>query len=104
MGIPVTGRSSRLWIYYRSTEEILGWSSGVLHGVAFDDLSGEGYDTLAGYRSLLHGARPAAAGYPTQQAEVTAVVAQVQTWLGRGIPPSEIAVCARFKPATQSDR
>jgi superfamily I DNA/RNA helicase len=97
LGIFVAGRSSRLRINYRSTEEILAWSTGVLDGSRIEDLGGEGNDSLAGYRSLLHGKRPHAAGHPTEQAEVTALVERVGDWIGQGVRPSEIAVCTRFK-------
>ncbi|WP_281154773.1 UvrD-helicase domain-containing protein [Streptomyces sp. HYC2] len=96
LGISVTGRTHRLRINYRSTEEILGWSTGVLSPVTVDDLGGEGADTLAGYRSLLHGRRPQADGYGSEQAEVTALVERVEGWIAQGIRPSEIGVCARF--------
>jgi superfamily I DNA/RNA helicase len=61
-----------------------------------EDLGGEGSDSLAGYRSLLHGKRPYAAGYPTEQAEVTALVERVEEWIGQDVRPNEIAVCTRF--------
>ncbi|SEC01378.1 UvrD/REP helicase N-terminal domain-containing protein [Streptomyces sp. 2131.1] len=96
LGITVTGRSTRLRINYRSTEEILAWSTGVLEDVPVEDLGGEGGDTLAGYRSLLHGRRPTADGHGSEQAEVTALVERVEGWLAQGIRPSEIAVCTRF--------
>ncbi|WP_330466627.1 UvrD-helicase domain-containing protein [Micromonospora zamorensis] len=96
LGISVTGRSSRLRVNYRSTEEILAWSTGVLLGARIEDLGGDGDDTLAGYRSLLHGKRPHFAGHPTSQAEVAALVERVGEWLKQGVAASEIAVCARF--------
>ncbi|WP_406407717.1 UvrD-helicase domain-containing protein [Streptomyces sp. NBC_01643] len=96
LGITVTGRSSRLRINYRSTEEILVWSTGILDDVAVDDLGGEGSDSLAGYRSLLHGRRPNADGYGSEQDEVTALVKRIEKWLAQGVQPSEIAVCTRF--------
>ncbi|MGP3756170.1 UvrD-helicase domain-containing protein [Streptomyces sp. IBSNAI001] len=96
LGITVTGRSNRLRINYRSTEEILVWSTGILEDVAVEDLGGGGGDTLAGYRSLLHGRRPTAGGHGSEQAEVTALVKRVEGWLAQGIRPSEIAVCTRF--------
>jgi superfamily I DNA/RNA helicase len=64
--------------------------------VSIDDLGGEGSDTLAGYRSLLHGRRPHVGGYGSEQAEVTALVERVEGWIAQGIRPSEIGVCARF--------
>ncbi|MEU8261585.1 UvrD-helicase domain-containing protein [Micromonospora sp. NPDC048999] len=96
LGISVTGRSSRLRINYRSTEEILSWSTRVLLGSRVGDLGGDGEDSLTGYRSLLHGKRPQAQGHPTPQAEVAALVKQVGEWLEQGVGPSEVAVCARF--------
>ncbi|PZH15650.1 DNA helicase UvrD [Streptomyces sp. NTH33] len=96
LDISVTGRTHRLRINYRSTEEILAWSTGILSPVTVDDLGGEGADTLAGYRSLLHGRRPQVSGYGSEQAEVAALVERVEEWIAQGIRPSEIGVCARF--------
>ncbi|MET8482847.1 UvrD-helicase domain-containing protein [Streptomyces tendae] len=96
LGISVAGRTHRLRINYRSTEEILAWSTGILAPMSVDDLGGEGSDTLAGYRSLLHGRRPQVAGHGSEQAEVAALVERVQGWIAQGIAPSEIGVCTRF--------
>ncbi|MFD8493869.1 UvrD-helicase domain-containing protein [Amycolatopsis sp. NPDC059657] len=96
VGISVTGRSSRLRINYRSTAEILVWSTGVLDGSSVGELSGDGSDSLAGYRSLLHGTRPEATGYPNEQVEVAALTERVGEWIAQGVLPSEIAVCSRF--------
>ncbi|WP_399892107.1 UvrD-helicase domain-containing protein [Streptomyces sp. BBFR51] len=96
LGIAVAGRTHRLRINYRSTEEILAWSTGILSPVSVDDLGGEGSDTLAGYRSLLHGRRPQVGGHGSEHAEIAALVEQVRKWIAQGIKPSEIGVCARF--------
>lgn len=96
VGIPVAGRTSRLRINYRSTEEILAWSTGLLGGVRVGDLGGDGVDSLAGYRSLLHGKRPRAIGFPSEADEVAALTRRVQEWINDGVRPNEIAVCTRF--------
>ncbi|GAA3504732.1 ATP-dependent helicase [Streptomyces prasinosporus] len=96
LGIRVTGRTHRLRLNYRSTEEILTWSTGLLSPVTVEDLGGDGSDTLAGYRSLLHGRRPHVAGCTSEQEEVAALVTRVQDWVAQGVRPSEIGVCARF--------
>ncbi|BCY13176.1 DEAD/DEAH box helicase [Actinoplanes sp. L3-i22] len=96
MGISVAGRSSRMRINYRSTEEILRWSTGVLLDMPVEDLGGTGTDTLAGYRSLLHGKKPRTDGYASEDAEVAALVARIQEWVGSGVRTGEIAVCTRF--------
>jgi superfamily I DNA/RNA helicase len=96
LGIAVTGRTSRLRVNYRSTEEILAWSTGIIDGAAVEDLGGGGRDSLSGYRSLLHGRRPRTHAYDAEASEVAALVERVREWLGQGIKPGEIAVCARF--------
>ncbi|GAA1946107.1 UvrD-helicase domain-containing protein [Kitasatospora viridis] len=96
LGITVKGRSSRLRINYRSTEEILAWSTGIIGAVPVEDLGGDGNDSLAGYRSLLHGRRPHIDGHGSEQAEVAALVERVEGWIAQGIRPAEIGVCARF--------
>ncbi|MCP3818400.1 AAA family ATPase [Streptomyces sp. A3M-1-3] len=96
LGVSVTGRSSRLRINYRSTEEILVWSTGILDTVAVEDLAGEGCDSLSGYRSLLHGRKPHIDGHSSEQAEVGALVKRIEGWISQGIRPAEIAVCTRF--------
>ncbi|KIQ64668.1 DNA helicase UvrD [Kitasatospora griseola] len=96
LGIQTTGRSFRLRVNYRSTEEILTWSAQLMAPVRIDALEGDAIDSLAGYRSLLRGRRPETRGYPSRQQEVTALVEQIQQWISDGIAPSEIGVCARF--------
>ncbi|MBO1330962.1 ATP-dependent helicase [Streptomyces sp. VRA16 Mangrove soil] len=102
LGIPVRGRSTRLRLNYRSTEEILRWSSSLLDGrvvsrLGEDDDEDGRPDSLRGYRSELHGRSPAVFGHGTQEDELRALVAQVRAWMEQdGVSSSEIAVCARF--------
>ncbi|MFG3281073.1 UvrD-helicase domain-containing protein [Streptomyces sp. NPDC048111] len=101
LGIHITGRSARLRVNYRSTEEILRWSTSLLDGQSVVRLGEDGHDdasadTLRGYRSELHGRMPDAVGHATQQQELTALTQQVRAWIDGGVKPSEIAVCARF--------
>jgi superfamily I DNA/RNA helicase len=56
-GIEIRGRSRKLRINYRTTEETRAWATAVLHGHDFDDLDG-GLDPATDYRSLLHGDEP----------------------------------------------
>ena len=56
-GIEIRGRSSKLRINYRTTEETRAWATAVLNGIDFDDLDG-GLDPATDYRSLLHGDKP----------------------------------------------
>ncbi|KPC78712.1 DEAD/DEAH box helicase [Streptomyces sp. NRRL S-4] len=102
LGIHVRGRTSRLRLNYRSTEEILRWSATLLDGqpvgrLGEDDDDDAGRDSLHGYRSQLRGRLPAARGYDSQDEELKALTAQIRTWIEEdGVKPSEVAVCARF--------
>ncbi|MFD9975897.1 UvrD-helicase domain-containing protein [Streptomyces sp. NPDC059017] len=96
LGIPVAGRSSRLRINYRSTEEILRWAAHLMEDERVESLSGDGVDSLAGYRSLLHGRRPALMDFAGEDTELKAVVEKICAWVTGGVAPAEIAVAARF--------
>jgi superfamily I DNA/RNA helicase len=61
-GIDIRGRSRKLRINYRTTEETRAWATSVLHGVDFDDLDG-GSDSASDTRSLLHGDVPLVQGF-----------------------------------------
>lgn len=61
-GIEIRGRSRKLRINYRTTEETRAWATAVLHGLDFDDLDG-GTDPTTDYRSLLHGDDPLIKGF-----------------------------------------
>jgi hypothetical protein len=75
-GIEIRGRSRRLKINYRTTEQIRNWSVGVLAGVPNDDLDGE-IDRDKGYRSLRKGAPPKIELFQNQQAEIQFLVNQM---------------------------
>ncbi|MFR9757454.1 UvrD-helicase domain-containing protein [Streptomyces sp. TR06-5] len=102
LGIPVQGRSARLRLNYRNTEEILRWSTALLNGrditrLGEDDAADGAPDTLNGYHSELHGRIPTARGFASQDQELRALVEQVREWVDQdGVQPADIAVCARF--------
>lgn len=68
-GIKITGRSKKLRINYRTTEENRRWAVNLLEGVSFDDLDG-GQDDQKGYKSLLHGVAPRVEHLSSFQAEI----------------------------------
>src|SRR5262249_12605015 len=67
-GIQIQGRSSKLRINYRTTEEIRAWATAVLRGLEADDLDG-GRDDATGYKALLSGPRPEVHHFPTREQE-----------------------------------
>ena len=94
-GINVRGRSKRLRLNYRTTQEIRAWAVSVLEGVSVDDLD-EGTDTLRGYVSLMHGVAPELVGCRSEAEELDGLVAWV-----RALPEDQIqffdigVLCAR---------
>lgn len=56
-GIDIRGRSSRLKVNYRTTDETRKLAVSILEGVEVDDLDG-GLDTQSFYHSLIHGPNP----------------------------------------------
>lgn len=56
-GINIRGRSRKLKINYRTTDEIRSWAARLLEGRSIDDLDGGG-DTNSLYKSLTHGEAP----------------------------------------------
>lgn len=76
-GIEIRGRSRRLRLNYRTTDEIRKWASQILMGSTFDDLDG-GQNDLNDYRSLLHGKEPSVKGFTTFNDEVKYITEQLQ--------------------------
>ncbi|MFF1357390.1 UvrD-helicase domain-containing protein [Streptomyces sp. NPDC058297] len=97
LGIRVVGRSTKMRKNYRSTHEILSWSTALLVGRPFEELADEGRnETLLGYRSALHGNGPALHQAAAEEAELDALVDRVRDWLDDGISPNEIGIAGRF--------
>ncbi|MBB6173091.1 superfamily I DNA/RNA helicase [Nocardiopsis mwathae] len=94
LGINVRGRSHRLRVSYRVTQEILDWAMPTLGrptAIGMDDNA----DTLVGYRSLLRGTEPVLRGCADRGEERAALGEWVRVWLEAGVPPSAIAVAGR---------
>ena len=94
LGIDIRGRSHRLKLNYRTTEQVLRWALGLVTGDV-DDLDG-GRDNAVGYRSLYSGPAPEVVDVATPAAEVAALVARVRTLVAT-TPAAEIAVVARTR-------
>ncbi|MEW1599440.1 UvrD-helicase domain-containing protein [Streptomyces sp. NPDC093808] len=107
LGINIRGRASRLTLSYRTTKEILAQALRVVDPknaddkITYDDLD-DGTDTLAGYRSVLHGPKPDFVPYVTWDDELAGLATTLRTWreelstddTGASRDPSgRIAVC-----------
>lgn len=69
-GIDIRGRSRKLRLNYRTTDEIRRWATNILEGMSVDDLDG-GTDSLKVYRSLMHGDTPIVKGFSRFEDELT---------------------------------
>ena len=94
LGISVRGRSRRLALNYRTTQEILAWSVPLLGAEPVAGLDGEA-DSLVGYRSPMHGQRPQLRRAGTRQEELVFLTERIRSWLAAGIEPHAIGVAAR---------
>jgi superfamily I DNA/RNA helicase len=105
MGVNVRGRSKRLTVNYRTTQEILALAVPTLGRACFTDLDDEA-DTLRGYQSPLHGQQPEVFGAASREAELSALVERVIAWREEGIELNAIGVAARagylVKQATEA--
>jgi superfamily I DNA/RNA helicase len=78
-GIDIRGRSRKLYINYRTTDEIRRQAVALLEGVEADDLD-DGADDNARYTSLSHGPAPIMESCPSQEALVERVKAILTSW------------------------
>ncbi len=98
-GIEIRGRSRRLRLNYRTTEQIRARAIGVLEGINIDDLD-EGVDGFTGYRSLRGGAVPRVRFFGRAEEEQKAIVEEVERWLASDMP-SSICITARTNEALE---
>ena len=94
VGIEVRGRSRRLKVNYRTTDEIRRWACAQLEGCEIDDLDGN-IDTLRGYRSLTHGDRPDVIASSSQQEDVKHIQAILTQLTDDSIEPRQVCIAAR---------
>ena len=100
-GINIVGRSRRLMLNYRTTEQNLRYALGILTGSDFTDLEGEA-ETGAGYRSSRRGPKPTvkAVGSLTEEYDVVAEI--VQQWINGGTAPETIGLLVPTRKEAES--
>ena len=92
--ISVRGRSHRLSLNYRTTQEILAWALPLLGADPVTGLDGEA-DSLLGYRSPMHGPRPQGWKAASRGQEFNLLAERVRSWISAGLEPHAIGVAAR---------
>ena len=87
-GVHIVGRSRKLYINYRTTDEIRRFAVSILQDAAVDDLDG-GADSNARYTSLVHGRAPEVRAFETFREEV----AHIAAFINQGDPARTCLVC-----------
>ena len=99
--IDIRGRSRRLKINYRTSEQIRRFAQGILKGLEIDDLDG-GTATTVGDHSVFKGPDPMIEHCKTSKAEANAIVAWVQLLMkDYGLATHEICVTP-YKPGIRT--
>ena len=78
-GIDIRGRSRKLYLNYRTTEEIRRAAVAVLEGCEVDDLD-DGHDETKRYKSLSHGPAPIVMDVPSMETAIASTLECVRNW------------------------
>jgi superfamily I DNA/RNA helicase len=92
-GIEVRGRSRKLKICYRTSDEIRRWAVAVMNGVTVDDLD-ESTDDLRGYRSLFHGPMPDVVLAGSSDQQLSSLIEWIEECKNERIEEEDICVLA----------
>lgn len=93
-GIDIRGRSRKLWINYRTTEETRRAAVTLLEGCPVDDLNG-GTDDQKGYRSLTHGEPPIRRHFASMDEQAAAIARLLGDAVDEGTSAAAICVVVR---------
>ena len=99
-GINIRGRSARLKVNYRTTDETRKLAVGILEGITVDDLDG-GEDTQAFYHSLMHGPEPEFQQFETREQQAERILSVIQS---EGLAAESCCVIARTRKEVEALR
>ncbi|MFZ2654343.1 MAG: 3'-5' exonuclease [Victivallales bacterium] len=99
-GINIRGRSKKLYLNYRTTDEIRRWAVALLEDREIDDLDGAA-DNNKGYKSLIHGSYPEVRTFKGFEEEADFIAAQIKETVKSGININSICLCARTENQLQ---
>jgi len=93
-GIAIRGRSRRLTLNYRTTQQNLGFAMNVLEGAEYADAE-DADEGVKGYRSARTGPAPEVIGAANAAEQFDAVAEAVRGWLAAEVPAGSIALLTR---------
>ena len=92
--LKITGRSRRLTLNYRTTEQNLRYAMQILKAGEYVD-SDNDVEGVVGYRSARRGPVPQTVPAKDDDEQFTNIAELVQEWLDQGVAPGTIAILAR---------
>ena len=95
-GIDIRGRSRKLRLNYRTTEQTRAWAARLLEGRSIDDLDG-GSDDNSGIRSLTRGPEPLVRAFDTREQQAEAIAQYLSSVQGTEDRLADVCVVARTK-------
>lgn len=91
-GIDIRGRSKKLYLNYRTTDEIRRQAVALLEGCEVDDLD-DGHDETRRYKSLSHGPVPELFELESMDEALPAIFTQLNEWTVQGNSDTQESVC-----------
>src|SRR5699024_7433260 len=101
IGINIRGRSRRLTLNYRTTEENLKFALGILAGAEYSDLDDEPEST-AEYRSARSGPTPRLFPVDSVPDQYALAAETVRGWIESGVEPASIGLLAPTNQVCES--
>jgi len=99
-GIKIVGRSKKLKLNYRTTDEIRKWAVSLLEGETFDNLD-DGVDSSGDYKSLYHGPEPKIVSFESYEEEVVYIDEYIKN-IKRENKDSRICIVVRTQKLVNS--
>ena len=101
-GIDIRGRSRKLYLNYRTTEEIRRAAVAVLEGCEVDDLD-DGFDETKRYKSLSHGPAPIVMDVPSMETAIASTLECVRKWRAEDEDGHARSICVIVSSKTVRD-
>lgn len=101
-GINIRGRSRKLYLNYRTTEEIRRQAVALLEGCEIDDLD-DGQDNNSRYKSLSHGPAPVLQQVDSLEQAMANALEVVTAWQGEGQDGVPLTTCVMASTRNMRD-
>ena len=101
-GIDIRGRSRKLYLNYRTTDEIRRQAVALLEGCEVDDLD-DGHDETRRYKSLSHGAAPGVMAVDSMEQAIKQALESVKAWQSQDAQGPKVSTCVIADTKTRRD-